>query len=261
MGAPRQRREVAGAAVGRRVLNQDAQRFDLRQVHVGRIADRHLDAKGLGAGLDDRDRLRMAVRGDDELPPLAARNRSAHPHRFRGRRGLVQQRRVGQRQGCQVGNERLEGHQNLQTSLGDLRLVRRVLRVPAGVLQDVAADHLRHAGVVVAESDEGAVDLVPVGQGPQLSQARVLVSSRAQGERSLRPDRLRDDGVGQLRQRLESQGLEHLSNRRSIGAEMAGGEGIQWFGEGTLHIDLVSIHSVRCPPGRRPIGVAKRDEL
>ena len=57
------------------------------------------------------------------------------------------------RQPGQVGDHGLEVEQRLQAALGDLRLVRRVGGVPGRVLQDVAQDHRRGEGAVVAEAD------------------------------------------------------------------------------------------------------------
>ncbi len=81
-------------------------------------------------------------------------------HRL-GRGGrLVEQRRVGDVHRGEVLHRRLEVEQRLEAALGDLGLVRRVGRVPARVLEDVAQDHGRRDRVVVAEADEGAEDLV-----------------------------------------------------------------------------------------------------
>ena len=57
-------------------------------------------------------------------------------------------------------DHRLEVQQRLQPPLRDLRLVGRVLRVPARVLQDVALDHRRRDAVRVAHADERLPDLV-----------------------------------------------------------------------------------------------------
>ena len=71
---------------------------------------------------------------------------TAHVHGL-GRGGrLVEQRGVGDRQAGQVGDHGLEVEQRLEPALGDLRLVGRVLGVPARVLQDVALDHRRAPG-------------------------------------------------------------------------------------------------------------------
>ena len=90
-------------------------------------------------------------------PSLAGlRHRAAQRHRLGGGRGLVEQRRVGERQAGEVGDHRLEVEQRLEPALRDLGLVGRVLRVPARVLEDVAQDDGRRVAVVVAHADEGA---------------------------------------------------------------------------------------------------------
>ena len=78
----------------------------------------------------------------------------AERHRF-GRRGrFVQQRGVGDFQSGQLGHHRLEVKQNLQAALRDFRLVRRVGRVPGGILQHVAPNHTRGMGVVIPGPDQ-----------------------------------------------------------------------------------------------------------
>ena len=59
---------------------------------------------------------------------------------------LVEHRRVRRGQPGQVGDHGLEVQQRLQPALADLRLVRRVGRVPGRVLQHVAPDHRRACG-------------------------------------------------------------------------------------------------------------------
>ena len=53
-------------------------------------------------------------------------------------------------------DHRLEVQQRLEPALADLRLVRRVRRVPGRVLEHVAPDHRRREGVVVAQADHRA---------------------------------------------------------------------------------------------------------
>ena len=66
-----------------------------------------------------------------------------HRHRL-GRRGrLIQQRGVGDLHAGQLADHRLEIQQRFQPALRDLRLVRRVGGVPAGIFQHVAQDHRR----------------------------------------------------------------------------------------------------------------------
>ena len=82
--------------------------------------------------------------------------RVAHGHGLGGGGGLIQQRGIGDVQPGQVADHRLEIQQRLQAALGDFRLIRRVLRVPAGIFQDVALNHRRGDAIVIAHADEGA---------------------------------------------------------------------------------------------------------
>ena len=60
-------------------------------------------------------------------------------HRLGGGGGLVEERRVGDRQTGEVDHHRLEVEERLEAALRDLGLVRRVLRVPARVLERCSA--------------------------------------------------------------------------------------------------------------------------
>ena len=123
--------------------------------------DAQLDAERLGARSQHVDRLRKAAvattRNASRSPPRCfALHAVQQRHRLgRGRR-LVEQRRVRDLHPRQVAHHRLEVEQRLEAALRDLGLVRRVRRVPAGVLQHVAQDDARRDRVVVAEADEGA---------------------------------------------------------------------------------------------------------
>src|SRR2546425_5966064 len=61
--------------------------------------------------------------------------------RLGGGGGFIEQGGVGDRQGGEVGDHRLEVEQGLEPALRDLRLVRRVRRVPARVLDDRSEEH------------------------------------------------------------------------------------------------------------------------
>ena len=97
-----------------------------------------------------RPRLREDIFRDHEAvhPGLgiALRLRAVehHGHRLRCRRRLVQQTGIGHFHPCQVADHGLEVQQRLQPSLGNLCLIWRVGRVPAGVFQHVSADHTGH---------------------------------------------------------------------------------------------------------------------
>jgi len=91
-----------------------------------------------------------------------------HRHRLGGRRPLVQQRGVGDLEAGQVAAHRLEVQQRLESALGDFGLIRRIMGVPARVLENVALEDRRGVGVVVAHPDERAMDVVALGQPRQL---------------------------------------------------------------------------------------------
>ena len=133
-------REVLDAAVRRRVLHQHAEDSGPRRIERGQRADLDLIPERQRARLHDSNRLRMTVLRDKETLALAARDGVAHVHRLGRGCGLVEQRRVRQRQRRQVRDHRLEVEQSLESALGDLGLVGRVLRVPARVLEDRALD-------------------------------------------------------------------------------------------------------------------------
>ena len=65
---------VEDRAVGRRVLEQRAEDLRLVEVEGAVVADDHLDAERLGAGLHHLDGLRVAVLRDEEgcRPPCRA---------------------------------------------------------------------------------------------------------------------------------------------------------------------------------------------
>ena len=131
------------------------------------IVDDQLDADRLGAGAHDVDRLRMAVGRNEEHPARRLGEPQAERHRLRGRRALVEERRVGDRQTGEIADHGLEVEQRLEAPLRDLRLVRRVGGVPGGVLQHVAQDHRGRVAVVIAHADERLEHLVLFGDPPQ----------------------------------------------------------------------------------------------
>ncbi len=203
-------RVVANGAVRRRVLEQDAEEVPALEVDRLRCADVQGDPEGLGARLHHRDGLGVAVLRDEKSLFLSAFNAPAHHHRFGRRRSFIQQRRVGKRQAGQIGNHGLVDQQRLQPPLCDLRLIGRVLRVPAGVLQDIPLNDGRGDAVGVAHADERAEDLVPVVQDAQLGKGIVLAHARIERHGLAHPDLFRDGRVGQSVERLQAEGRQHL---------------------------------------------------
>ncbi len=216
--------EVVDDTVGGRVLDEHPEEPLTGEVDRLDRADVDVDAVRLRLGADDRDRLGMTVLGDEEAVLAGLRDRVAQGHGLAGGGGLVEERRVGEGQAREIGHHRLEVEQSLEAALGDLGLVRRVLRVPAGVLEDVAQDDRRRVAVVVAHADEGAQDPVPARLLPQLGECLLLAQRGGQVEGTGEADPgghgLAHEGV----ERREAEGLQHLGDLGVAGADVAADE-------------------------------------
>ena len=218
------RREIADEAVGIRRLEQHA-------VHVradlgGRdIDDAQLEAERLGTRGQQLQRLRERRAIREEHPRVLARAHAVRQrHAFRRGGRLVEQRRVGDVHRGEILHHGLEVEERLEAALRDLGLVRRVRRVPAGVLEDVAQDRGRRDRVVVAEADERPEDLVLRRDGPQAREVVVLALGRRQRQRIAAPDRGRD---GLVEERLDGRRAddgEHLGLLGRARADVPGRE-------------------------------------
>ena len=139
------------ACVHRQRRRDRRSRAGCRAVRRGRAARR---SSAGSTRSDTRNTLSSPGRRLLRLQPVE------HRHRF-GRRGaLVEQRRGRDVHAGEVLHDRLEVQQRLEPALRDLRLVRRVGRVPAGILEHVAQDDARRDAVVVAHADVRARDPV-----------------------------------------------------------------------------------------------------
>ena len=132
------RAELVGAgqpAAGSGGLDDHGERVARRdggqQVTLG-----HLDAQAecLGPGPDHGDGLRQGV-GVQQQDRSRLRGPAGQGHGLGHGGRLVQQTRAGDGQTGEIGDQGLEVEQGLQPTLADLGLVRRVRRVPGGVLQ------------------------------------------------------------------------------------------------------------------------------
>ena len=85
----------------------------------------------------------MAILGDEEGVALLLADVPAHSHRLGGGGGFVEQRGVRQRKAGQLADHGLKIQQRFEPALGDFGLVGRVLRIPAGIFQDVSLNHGR----------------------------------------------------------------------------------------------------------------------
>ena len=136
------------------------------------------------------------------LPGLPV-TRVRHRHRFGGGGPLVEQRRVRDVQTREIHHHRLEGQQRLEPSLRDFGLIRRVRRVPAGILENVALDDRRRDAVVVAEPDVRPRDLVAAGDFAQTTTAPRARTSACESS-SGRFRRIPDGTVASIRASSES---------------------------------------------------------
>ncbi len=204
----------ADAAVRVGVLDQDAR--DIAGGECvggvrGRVAGDEVDAEAAGAGPQHRERLRVAGGVGEEAGLAAARLPVAHRHRLRRGRRLVQQRSVRDGQPGEVADQRLEVEQALQPALRNLRLVRRVGRVPERVLQHVPQDDRRRVRAVVAAADHRRAHHVAVGDAADPREGFRLGQRRRVGQLQLpvQPDPTRHHGIDQLVDRRHAHRVEH----------------------------------------------------
>ena len=210
----RDRGQVVEAARGVGRLHQHADQVvrspgGPRRADVGHL---DLDAQRLGPPPHDRDGLGKTFRRDQEAPRVRAPPRlqaAQHGQRLGRRGGLVEQRGVGDLHPGQVRDGGLKGQQRLQPALRDLGLVRRVGGVPAGVFEQVAADHGRRDAAVVAEPDERPPGRVAVGQPAHPGQeGRLRLRLRQVGE----PRQADAGGDRLVHQGVERRRPDHLQH-------------------------------------------------
>ena len=125
-----------------------------------RIADQDLPAERFGARTDDGDGLRVAI--GDRQKSLFFDRANALRHRHRLSRGgcLVEKRCISDGEPGQISDHGLEIQQRFQTALADLRLIRRIGRVPRRIFQDIALDDRRQNSPVVALANQRVASLV-----------------------------------------------------------------------------------------------------
>ena len=165
---------------------------------------------------------------DEERFGLRLRGALGQRHRFRRRGRLVEQRSVGDVEPGQVADHGLEIEQRLQPALADLRLIRRIGRVPRRIFQDVALDHRRQDRAGIALADQRGEHLDSAMQARAIcASASVSLKARAEIERRLLPDRRRQ-GLGH--QRLEALRRPHSpASPRCRGARGRYGGGRKWL--------------------------------
>ena len=191
-----QRAVVADGAVGGGILQQRADDVLLLEIEAGGIAHDDVDPARGRARAHHRDRLRVAAAVDQvgELP-LVLRGCLGQMHRLGRRRALIEEGGVRDLEPGQVGHHRLEVEQCFEPALRDLGLIRRVRRVPPGVLQHVPLDDGRRDGVVVAHAEVGSEHLVLRREQPQLLEHLALRFGLGNAQGLAQADIGGDDGI------------------------------------------------------------------
>ncbi len=205
-----QRSKVTDGAVRCGILQQRADHVALVEIELVGLGHDDVEAARRGPRPHHRDRLRMAIRVDEvhELP-LVLGHRLGQMHRLGGGSALIEQRRIGDFEAGQVRHHRLKIEQCLEPALCDLRLVRRVGRVPAGILQHVPLNHGRRDAVVVSHSQVGAEHLVLRRQQAQLLERFVLRLRGGNPQRITQADIGGDERVDERIERVISQRAQH----------------------------------------------------
>ena len=213
--------------VGARVLQQHAKGVVLGSIRSG--AGHHLHADRFGARAHDFQRLRQHVVGHEEHGRLRLANALQQRHCLSRSSSFVQHRRVGDVHRRQVDHHLLEVQHRFQAALRDFRLVRRIGRVPSGVLQDVAQDHARRVRAVIALANQALDHAVLPGDAAQLGQRgffRQRLREFAQRHYVLAADSGGDHGVDQRGAAGVAERVEHLGLLVGRRADVAVREGI-----------------------------------
>mmetsp|Transcript_2617 Transcript_2617/g.7893 ORF Transcript_2617/g.7893 Transcript_2617/m.7893 type:complete len:987 (-) Transcript_2617:315-3275(-) len=217
---------VADGAVRGRVLHEHAAHV-FGHVERSFVDDLDLKSERGRPGLADLDGLRVTLVGDQEANLLAPGDGAAHGHGLGRSRGLVEERGVGHLHAGQVAHHRLEVEQGLETPLRNLRLVGRVLGVPARVLEQVPEDDRGNVRSVVPHPDEALEHLVLGRHGLEVLQELRLCHSLvvlAQGH-AVRPlDGIRHGRLHQRLHALEATQLRHFRLLLRGDAVVPGGE-------------------------------------
>ena len=236
MGLVNKRLEVVEASGLVWVLHQRAEHQRLVECHLLGRADLQLDAQRFRAAAQHRNGLREAAIRDEENAVGVAELFSLHAvqqrHGLARRGALVQQRRVGHGHPGEVSDHGLEIEERLEAALGDLRLVRRVGRIPARVLEHVAANDTGNQCVGIAEADKAAEDLVLLRNALQARQVGRLALGGRQVERR-RDANARGNGfVDELIERRGAHGLEHRRDLVAARTDVTRSEGIEGVEKG-----------------------------
>ena len=157
-----------------------------------------------------------------------------HVHRFGGGGGFVEEGGIGDFEAGEIGDHGLEIEEGFEAALGDLGLVRGVLGVPTGVLEDVALDDRGSDASVVSHADEGAEDLVLGGDGLEIGEDLRFGAGGGQLKGAGEADIPRDRSVNEAFDVREAENVEHAADFFRIRPDMAVSKGISSGRDGVV---------------------------
>ena len=151
-------------SAGARVLNQTAAEGSVRHRGVRWLTDDQFNSETGSARLYHRDGLRVAIFGNKESLLLLPARGVAKAHCFSSGGAFVKKRRVGHFHAGEFTHHGLPVQECFKAALGNLCLVRRVSRVPTWIFKDVAQNHRRRDGVVIAHSHVRPPHLIAISE-------------------------------------------------------------------------------------------------
>ena len=180
------------------------------------------DVQRRGAGLDHGNGLRVAVASHDAHIAFGFDAAPRQRHGLSRGGGFIEHRGVRHRHAGQVADHGLEVDQRFHAPLADLSLVGRVGGVPGRVFQDVAQDHARRVGAVIALAYAAGAHLVVGGHGLEFSQRCGFGNRRRNLHGRGTADAGRDNAFDQAAPRGLADGAEHVRLISGRQADVAG---------------------------------------
>ena len=150
---------IVDTPVACRVLQQSAKN-GLSKIKFSMVSDDEIDTPGVRPRFYHVNGLRMTLFRNKKCIAVRPAKAVAHAHSL-GRCGsFIQKRRVRHLQSRQIGNHRLEIQQSFQSTLRNFSLVRSVMSIPSGILEDIPLNYERRNAVVIAHAYERAESFV-----------------------------------------------------------------------------------------------------
>ncbi len=145
---------------------------------------------------------------------------------LRGGGRFVEQRGVGDIERREVDDHLLEIDERLHAPLRNLRLIRRVGRVPARILKDIPLDHRRDNRAAVPLPEVVFADAILLRERPQFRQRFILPCPGRQTQRATRANLRRHRRIDQRLHRRLPQCRQQRFDFRFARAEVPAREGI-----------------------------------